>query len=315
MELRQLRYFVAIAEHGSMGRAALALGVATAALSQQVSRLEGELGVRLLLRQVQGTTPTAAGEAFLRRARQILRQTEMATEEARGARLTGSASLGFTPATAAVLGGPLLQAMRERYPEVRLHLVEAFSGFLSQMLNARKLDLAVVFQTDIAQRWHCTPILRESLFAICSPASPHGFAGASVRLEDLADKPLLLPSRAHGLRLLLDVAFSQIGCAPRIEAEIDSLGLLLEAVRLGYGVTIQQSAVASCSPRPVLSFARVANTGVGVQNVLVNLAEEEASPAVAVTGKMVFEVARKLVTDRHWVGATLGEGPGAGLTA
>ncbi len=307
MELRQLRYFISIVEHGSMGKAALALGVATAALSQQISRLETELGVRLLLRQVQGTTPTAAGEAFLRRARQILRHTEVAGEEARGARLTGSASLGFTPATAALLGGPLLQAMRERYPEVRLHLVEAFSGFLAQMLNARKLDLAVVFQTDIAQRWHCTPILRESLFAICSLASPYGFAGAYVRLQELADKPLLLPSRAHGLRSVLDVAFSQIGCSPRIEAEIDSLGLLMEAVRQGYGVTIQQSAVAACPPRPGLSFARIADTNVSLQNVLANLAEEDASPAVAVTGKMVFEVARSLVKNRHWLGATLSD--------
>lgn len=305
MELRQLRYFVRIVDLGGMGKAALELGVATAALSQQISRLEAELGVRLLLRQPKGTVPTEAGSALYRRAQLILRHADDAIGEARRTRLTGAVSIGLTQATAAVLGGPLLQAMHERYPDVRLHLVESFSGFLSQMLNARQLDLAVLFQTEVANRWHTTPLLKESLYAICSPSSPHAFSGASVRLEDLAGVPMILPSRSHGMRAMLDAAFTQRGLAPLVVAEIDSLGMLMEAVRLGYGVTVQQSAVAARPPVSGLSFARLTGSGLGLQNLLVGLSGDEVSPAAEAARSVVHDVATKLVKERKWIGAAL----------
>ena len=101
--------------------------------------------------------------------------------------------------------------MRERYPEIRVHLVEAFSGFLSTMLEGRQLDLAILFRPPMSGGARATPILKEHLYAICSPASPYAFAGASIKLDQLANIPLILPSSAHGLRLLLENAFSQKG--------------------------------------------------------------------------------------------------------
>lgn len=305
MELRQLRYFVRIVDLGGMGKAALELGVATSALSQQMSRLERELGVPLLQRQSSGAVPTEAGSAFYGRAQLVLRHADDAVSAAQRARLTGQVSIGLTPATASVLGSSLFQAMHERYPEVRLHLVESFSGYLSQMLNARQLDLAVLFQTEAANRWSVTPLLKESLFAICSPTSPHAFSGASLKLEDLAGVPLILPSKAHGLRLMLDAAFSQQGLAPLVIAEVDSLLMLLETVRLGYGVTIQQSAVAARPPTTGLSFARLTNGSMGLHNLLIGLSEEELSPAAQAARVVVKEVTTKLVTEGRWIGARL----------
>lgn len=310
MELRQLRYFVSIVELGSMGKAALDAGVATAALSQQISRLEKELGVRLLLRQAKGASPTPAGMAFYRRAQLILRHTDEAAIDVRHARLSGSASLGLTPAAAALLGGPLLQSLRERYPQVRLRLVEAFSGHLTQMLNTRRIDSALLFQSDLDKAWHCDLVLKESLFAVSSPACAHALHGrSSLQLRDLDGVPLLLPSRAHGLRVIIDAAFAHAGITPQIGAEIDSLTLLMEAVRLGYGVAIQQSAVAARPPVPNLAFARLTDPGLRVQSMLVTLAADEASPAVAVTGKLLVEVAQRLVREHQWLGAEL-NGPG-----
>lgn len=305
MELRQLRYFVSIVDFGGMGKAALALGVATAALSQQISRLEAELGVRLLLRQPNGTTPTEAGAAFYRRAQLVLRHADDAVCEAKRVRLTGAVSVGLTPATAALLGTPFFSAMHERYPEVRLHLVECFSGFLSQMLNARQIDLAVLFQTDAASRWNSAPLLRESLFAICSPSSPHAFSGGSIELADLAKAPLILPSRAHGLRVMLDAAFAQQGLSPHVVAEIDSLGMLMESVRLGHGITVQQSGVAARPPITGLSFARLSDAGIAIQSLVVSLSADELSPAAHTARAMIHEVATKLVQDGRWIGATL----------
>ena len=102
MELRQMRYFVQVVELGSMSRAAQALGVVQSALSQQISRLEGELATRLLQRTSKGVLPTEAGLAFFREAQLCLRHAEQSVRAARQARLSGSVSVGLAPTTAAV---------------------------------------------------------------------------------------------------------------------------------------------------------------------------------------------------------------------
>ncbi|MBO9357141.1 LysR family transcriptional regulator [Bordetella petrii] len=307
MELRQLRYFVRIVELGGMGRAALEFGVATAALSQQINRLERELGVSLLSRQSKGAVPTEAGSAFYRKAQLVLRHADDAIGAARRPTLTGRVSIGLTQATAGILGGPLYRAMQERYPEVRLHLVEAFSGFLLTMLEARQLDLAILFRPPVANDAKAAPLLKERLFAICSPAATHAFSGANLKLEELAGIPLILPSRAHGLRVLLDTAFSQHGLTPLIAAEVDSLGMLLEAVRLGYGATIQQSAVAARPPVAGLSFAQISDAGMRLQNFLVSLPQDELSPAAAGACEAIRDVATNMVNRRQWIGASLSD--------
>ncbi|HEY1227664.1 MAG TPA: LysR family transcriptional regulator, partial [Ramlibacter sp.] len=164
MELRQMRYFVRVVELGSMSRAALDLDVVQSALSQQIGRLEGELATRLLQRSSKGVTPTEAGLAFFQQAQLALRHADEAARAAQQSRLSGTVSVGLAPTTASVLGLPLMQAVRERYPDVRLHMVESLSGHLGAMLNARQLDLAVLFDTDPGRRWSVTPLLEEKLF-------------------------------------------------------------------------------------------------------------------------------------------------------
>ncbi|MFS2166815.1 LysR family transcriptional regulator, partial [Variovorax sp. Varisp62] len=181
MELRQLRYFVKVCELRSMGRAAVELGVVTSALSQQISRLESELSTRLLRRHSTGVMPTDAGLAFLHQAQLTLRHADDAVRAAQQARLSGHVSVGLAPTTATVLGVPLMQAMQARYPEVRLHMVEALSGHLTTMLHARQLDLAVLFQTDTPRRWSVAPLLAEKLFVIASPTLSPRPTGAKVR--------------------------------------------------------------------------------------------------------------------------------------
>ena len=122
MELRQLRYFVRVVELGSISRAALDLQLVQSALSQQISRLESELATRLLQRSSKGVTATEAGLAFFREAQLALRHADEAARAAQQSRLSGSVSVGLAPTTASVLGLPLMQAVRERYPDVRLEL-------------------------------------------------------------------------------------------------------------------------------------------------------------------------------------------------
>lgn len=167
MELRQLRYYLGVLEHGSLGRAALELGVGASALSQQLSKLEGELCTRLLTRTSTGVAPTAAGLAFQHHARLTLRQAEHAVLAAQSGRMSGYASVGLAPTTASILGLPLIARMRERYPDVRLHLVEMLSGYLVNQLNARHLDLAVLFQADVGPRLSLRPLLQERFLRWC----------------------------------------------------------------------------------------------------------------------------------------------------
>ena len=296
MELRQLRYFVHAVELGSMGRAARELGVVTSALSQQISRLEGELSTRLLQRTSAGVRPTDAGLAFLRQAQLALRHVDDAALAARQARLSGHVSIGLASSTSAVLALPLLQAMHARYPSVRLHLVESLSGNLAAMLNARQLDLAVLFETDSARRWSVLPLLDETLFV---PAGPR------VRLAKLGALPLVLPSGSHGLRAIVNAAFAQARCEPRVVLEVDGLSVLMDAVRAGIGATVQPGVAAARLPADALAMVEITDRGVRRRNLLASLSDDELSPAGLAARVTLRDVAITLVTEGRWPGATL----------
>jgi LysR family tcuABC transcriptional regulator len=308
MELRQLRYFVRVVELGSMGRAAADLRVVTSALSQQISRLEGELSTRLLNRTVTGVVPTDAGLAFLRQAQLALRHADDAVRAAQQQRLSGHVSVGLAPTTGAVLGLPLMQAMRERYPDVRLHLVESLSGYLTDMLNARRLDLAVLFRSDDARHWSVMPLLSERLFLIAATSLP-GLAALKgkgrVRLSSLAGLPLILPTGGHGLRATLDAAFEAARVAPQVSAEIDSLALLMDAVRAGFGATLQPGAAIARVDAGQLLVREVADAQAQRRNLLVSVSDGELSPAALATRVVLADVARTAVRQGHWPGATL----------
>jgi len=307
MELRQLRYFVKVCELGSMGRAALELDLATSALSQQISRLESELSTRLLQRSSTGVTPTDAGLAFLQQAQLTLRHADEAVRAAQQARLSGHVSIGLPPTTASVLGVPLMQAMGERYPAVRLHLVESLSGHLGTMLNARQLDLAVLFQTDVARRWSVLPLLDEKLFVIGRAGLPGLPTGRQVRLARLGALPLIMPSASHGLRATLEAAFARARVVPHVVAEIDGLAMLMDAVRAGQGATIQPGAATARLSGERLAQVRISDAQVGRRNLLASLSDDELSPAALAARVVLADVARTLVREGRWAGATLHE--------
>ena len=305
MELRQLRYFITIVEHKSLGRAALELGVGVSALSQQVSKLESELATRLLNRGSTGVTPTHAGLAFLHHAQLTLRQAENAVQAAQRGRMSGYVSVGLAPTTATVLAVPLINRMRARYPDIQLHLVETLSGHLAQQLNARQLDLAVLFQADAGRRWSVTPLLDEKLFVIAAPALATAPRGESISLADLGTLPLVMPSSQHGLRAALMAAFEHSNVQPNIVMEIDGLAVLMDVVRAGHAATIQPGAAAARSGESGLSVVQIADLHVGRRNLLATLSDDEMSPAALATRVAILDVARELVLSRRWPGAHL----------
>lgn len=307
VELRQLRYFVRVVELGGISRAALDLGVAQSALSLQISRLEGELATRLLQRSAQGASATEAGLAFFREAQLALRHAEQATRAAQQSRLSGSVSVGLAPTTASVLGLPLMKAMRERYPDVRLHMVESLSGHLSAMLNARQLDLAVLFHTDSARRWSVLPLLEEKLFLIRAAQAGTSARRSRLTVAQLKDMPLILPTGGHGLRSTLEAMFSRARLSPHVVAEIDSLALLMDAVQAGMGGTLQPwGAVARfADAEQRFELRELADAQARRVNSLCSLSDDELSPAALAARVVLADCARTLVQGGQWVGARL----------
>lgn len=310
MELRQLRYFVRVVELGSMSRAALDLNLVQSALSQQISRLESELSTRLLQRTPRGVLPTEAGQAFFHQAQLTLRHADQAIHAAQQARLSGAVSMGLSPTIANVLGLPLMRAMRERYPDVRLHMVSALSGHLTSLLNARQLDLAILFDTAQARRWSVTPLLEEQLFLIQSrqqPVAPQVRHAHPIALEQLQQVPLILPSGSHGLRSSVMASFTSAGFQSQLAMEIDSLTLLMEAVDAGLGATVQPwSAVGMYRDAAErFQWSQIADDSVRRKAVLCSLSDDELSPAALAARVVLMDCARQLVRSGAWVGATL----------
>ena len=303
MELRQLHYFVRVVELGSMGRAAQQLGVGTSALSQQISRLESELATRLLQRTSTGVVPTEAGLAFWPQAQLAIRHAEAAKAAARHARLSGQVSVGLAPSTGAVLGLPILLAMRERYPDIGVRLVETLSGNLASMIGMRQLDLAVLFQAERAQCWSVLPLLEERLFVIArQDVFPEQ---GPLSFGQIAGLPLILPSDQHGLRALIEAAAARAGVLLNVVLEIDGLAMLMDAVRAGLGATIQPGAATARLDDPGLAALEIADAQARRPNLLVSLSDDELSPAGLAARVVLADVARGLATCGKWPGATL----------
>lgn len=305
MELRQLRYFVRIIETGSMGSAAQDLDIGVSALSQQMSRLENELAIRLLQRTSRGVTPTNAGLAFYSQAQLALRHADDAILAAREARLSGHVSVGMAPSTASILGIPFIHAMQENYADVRLHVVESLSGNLERMINTRQIDLAVVFQKDKILRWSARPILEEQLFLIGSHALLAALPDHPITPEQLAGIPLIMPSQGHGLRGRLDAVCQEHALNVEIVAEIDGLALLMRAVRDGLGATLQPGAAISHLDNDALRVIGVHNPVLSRPNFLVSLSDDELTPAGLAARVVLTKVMRQLVDAGEWPGATL----------
>jgi LysR family tcuABC transcriptional regulator len=164
--------------------------------------------------------------------------------------------------------------------------------------------LAVLFHADRGGRWSTQPLLSERLFLIGTPGCLPPEIGRRVSLARLADVPLILPSGPHGLRHTIDAAFAAARAQPRVVAEVDSLALLMDAVREGLGATIQPGAAVARQPAGALCMHELSDTLASRDNLIVSLSDDELSPAALAARVLVREVAAGLVDAGHWPGAS-----------
>lgn len=233
MDLKQLEYFVRVAEHNGFSRASAVLRVAQPALSRQVRALETELRQRLFDRNGRGVTLTAAGRRLFAHGVGILQQVERARldlEEQRGVP-AGRMALGLPPSVSRTLTAPLVHAFRERFPKASLSVVEGLSAYMIEWLAQGRIDAAVVYQVAPPASVDLEPLVEEDLYLVTAAAGrPRGAAVRPVTLAQLAEAELVIPSRPHSIRMLVEAALSGIGRKPRIGLEIESVPAILDLV-------------------------------------------------------------------------------------
>jgi LysR family nitrogen assimilation transcriptional regulator len=248
MDLKQLEYFVRVAELGSFTRASIALDIAQPALSRQIRLLEVELRQNLLTRNGRGALPTEAGNLLLKHGRGILHQVELAREElgaVRGA-LAGRVSIGLPPSLSRLITVPLTRAFKQQLPQAHLTLTEGFSVLMNEGLRVGNLDIAVLYNAEHSPEVELTMLHNEELVLISKKETKKNTASTTISqvpisLTEVADLPLILPSRPNAFRMLIDGEMNTIGRTPHITLEVDGLNAILSLVKEGLGHAVLPS--------------------------------------------------------------------------
>jgi DNA-binding transcriptional LysR family regulator len=242
MELRQLAYFVAVAEERNFTRAAQRIPIAQPAISQQIRRLEAELGERLFHRDRRGIRLTPAGQALLPHARTTLQSAEGGREAvaALGGLLTGRLTVGLVHPLPDRRFPRLLGAFHRTYPRIELTLLEDQTDALLAALAAGELHAALIG----LGRYDRPPpdleallVAREPLVVAVHPTHPLAGRG-QVALRALREEPIVTLTRASKLRSTLETACQAAGFAPRIAAETSDLGVMVELAAEQLGVAV-----------------------------------------------------------------------------
>ncbi len=292
MDLRQLRYFVAIAEVGNVREAADRVRVAQSALSRHVRALEDELGVRLLNRHARGVTLTGAGERLNRRAMELLRQVDEMRAEiiAEGELPAGGVSVGTSPATSRLLYGRLAVSVGADLPRVVLDLVEGASHWLLEGLDAGRLDLAILVNPEPRASLILDPLVSEQVYLLAAPGDRRVPRERAV-VEDLGNLPLVMFPRPAGSRMAFEHAAAVAGVPLTVAHEVQSQDVLKEFVMrgLGYGLLPYSSTRAEVLAKRI---SAVPVEGLVLTRMLVRRIDHPMTPAVAeVAGRIKLIVA------------------------
>jgi LysR family nitrogen assimilation transcriptional regulator len=250
MDLKQLEYFVRVAELGSFSRAAEVLDIAQPALSRQVRLLEVELHQNLLVRNGRGVTVTEAGAVLLEHSRGVLYQVERLREELSRVRgsLAGRVALGMPSTIARMLTVPVTRAFRQLLPAATLSISEGLSATLQESLLSGRLDIALLYNARPSPDLDLHPLLDEELMLV--QRREEGANKGPVRLAEIADIPLIIPGRPHAVRMHVEGELLNLGLHPNITVEIDGVPAILDLVADGMGSAVLSRNAVSTSAHP-----------------------------------------------------------------
>jgi DNA-binding transcriptional LysR family regulator len=301
MDIRVLKYFVAVAEEGSFSKAALHLRVAQPALSQHLRKLEAELGCELLHRASRGISLTESGTQLLADAKDILARIDAVEEGLRSFARTpvGQVKLAMSQSVAKVLAIPLHRAMKKHLPRVALRLMDSNTGYIPEMLGRRELDLGIVFKPPQDPGIEHTVILSEDLHLVGPPRRETGV----VRFADAAAMPLFLPGRPHSVRELINDYARRSGLSLNVVAEVDGIPQPRDFAAAGLGYTMLSPA---CVQQEVaagqLSIRKIVDPSICRPVILCHASNTALSRAASAVRSLITEVAQALVREGLWLG-------------
>lgn len=255
MELRDLRYFVAVAQHRNFSRAAAQLHVSQPALSEQIRKLEEELGAALFDRSSRGATLTPAGEAFFPQARTVLAQADAAVDSVRQVAhgVAGTLSLGFIDSAALAILPPLLRRFSERYPSVKLRLRELGTRQQLEAVAAGEIDVGIIRGPVWTEGLAGKQIATETLLIALPANHPHA-KDDTVRLSDLRDEGFISYPAERGAALYEEMLHlcHAAGFEPRVAQEANEIYTICGMVSAGLGVAIVPSSARAIALRGVV---------------------------------------------------------------
>lgn len=267
LDLRQLQFFVAVAECGSVSLAASRLNIAQPALSRQIRQLERELGTELMVRHRRGVTLTEAGLILADQARELLGHERRALEAVRSGigSVAGPLAVGMPAALGTVLLPRALRELLARHPRVEPYVVEGLSGQLTEAMRAGRVDVAVMNNASATEEIDVLPFIVSQMFLVTprhpDPAWP-ALTGPAP-LGEVARLPMLLASPSHTLRKTIEATFAARRLPVRPVIEVDSLTLLKSLVSAGLGCTLlNYYAVASEVERGLLRAMPLRGAGI-----------------------------------------------------
>lgn len=307
MDVHQLKTLIHVAELGSLSKAADRLNIAQPALSRQIRLMEAELGAPLFTRHGRGMVITGLGRDVLHRAENIMRELQAinALPSAASPGLSGTVAVGTTPTVGEIVAVPLARHIAATQPDVTIRFSSAFSGYLTDWLQRGQLDVAAIYDLQPVPSLRIEPVMVEDLLLI-------GSASAGLSLDNpvgfpaLAGERLVLPSPRHGLRSILDACAGRAGIALTAAIEADSLTVLIDLVRHGFGPTILPLApIHRHVVDRTLTAAPLINPTPVRTIVLAYPADRPVAPAARYVAGSIVAIAKDLVARQVWMGTML----------
>ena len=306
MELRQLRYFVAIVDHGALSRAARVLHIVQPALTQQIQLLEEELGAQLLHRSAQGMQATDAGKIFYEHAQAILKQVSDAKSAVAQStdKPTGTVALGIPQSASGALALPLLTAVRATYPDIVFQLTEELTGNLTEQLRSGRLNFAILFDDGQLGGVNLRPMAEEKMMYITRTDSQFSTRRKSITLAKALQATLILPSIQHGVRPRIESKVREAGLQIHDVIDITSIAILKSAIMADMGATILPvSPFLAEIERGEMRACPISDCALSRTIVLCSSKNIPLTNAAMAVEKLVLDVSNELCRSGSWIGA------------
>lgn len=310
MDTRQLRYFVAIYEHGALSSASGHVRVATSALSHHLSNLEAELGVSLFTRKPRGMQPTAAGERLYGHAKAILRALSAAEKDIResGGEVSGEVSVGMAYSAVKAIGVSLAQTVLAEYPKLRLSLSESLSGSTLVHLMQSEVDLALVYNPPADPRLKTQPVLEERMVCV-GRKEIIGGTEDPILFRDLLELPIILLRQGVSARAIMD----DVGLLKKIEAkaklQMNSVQAIGGSLIAGLGCVIGTNLfMQEHLESGALHFRPIVEPELSRTLYICEMAERPATFALEAVRKVILDLVADAVRAGKWEAKLLSPG-------